>query len=178
MYRRNIALPTDVRLEARLRGYTLLEIVLVLAVIGILMMAVFPTFTGSRDIRLLDNAANQIQMTMQMAKWKAADTSLNHRIRFSSSDNVWTYRIERESTSGAWTLVQGTTLTQISTTLEVTVNLPASLDVVFQPTGFISNYDSTKSSITLASPKLRTLNQSYRRIVRIFAGGSVHCAKT
>jgi prepilin-type N-terminal cleavage/methylation domain-containing protein len=160
------------------RGYTLIEIVLVLAIIGILMTAVVPTFTHSQEVRLLDNAANQILMTMQTAKWRAADTKLNHRVRFSSSGSLWTYRVERESSPGTWTLVQGTTQTQISASFEVTMNLPTSQDVIFQSTGFVSNYQGSTNSITLASPKLRTLSQPYQRIIRLFAGGSVQCSKT
>jgi len=174
----NVLQPPVRRRAPGRRGYTLLEIVLVLSILGILVMAFFPTFTHSSEIRLLDNAANQILMAMQTAKWQAADTSLKHRVRFSSSNNVWTYRVEREATSGNWTLAAGTALTQISTTFEVTVNLPATKDVIFETTGFVSNYDGSKNTITLASPKLRTLNQPYQRIVRLFAGGSVQCAKS
>ena len=170
--------PHNVPVKAGHRGYTLMEIVLVLAILGIMMMAVFPAFTHSQEVRLLDNAANQILMAMQMAKWQAADANLNHRIRFSSTNNVWTYLIERETTPGNWALVQGTMRTQISSTFEVTVNLPAGQAVVFQSTGFVDNYDSSKNSVTLASPKLRTLNQPYQRIIRLFAGGSVRCSKT
>jgi len=159
-------------------GYTLIEIVLVLAIIGILMATVVPTFIHSQEGKLLDNAANQILMTMQTAKWRAADTKLNHRVRFSSSGSLWTYRIERETSPGTWTLVPGTTLTQISSGFEVTMNLPTSQDAIFQATGFVSNYQSSKNSIILISPKLRTLSQPYQRIIRLFAGGSVQCSKT
>jgi prepilin-type N-terminal cleavage/methylation domain-containing protein len=178
MSQKNSLQQRNAPVKAGHRGFTLIEIVIVLAILGILMMSFFPAFTLSQEVRLLDNTANQILMTMQTAKWKAADTKLNHRVRFSSSGSLWTYRVERESSPGTWTLVQGTTQTQISSSFEVTMNLPTSQDVIFQSTGFVSNYQSLKNSITLASPKLRTLSQPYQRIVRLFAGGSVQCSKT
>jgi prepilin-type N-terminal cleavage/methylation domain-containing protein len=178
MSQKNSLQQRNAPVKAGHRGYTLMEIVLVLAILGIMMMAVFPTFTHSQEGRLLDNAANQVLMTMQTAKWRAAETKLNHRVRFSSSGSLWTYRIERESSPGTWTLVQGTTQTQISSSFAVTMNLPASQGVIFQATGFVSNYDSANNSITLASPKLQTLSQPYQRIVRLYAGGSVRCSKT
>jgi len=165
-------------IRASSRGFTYIEMIIVIAVIGLLMMTSYSSFTNTLETRALDNTASEILMAMQTAKWQAAGTKLNHRVRFSDADGSWTFRIERESTSGTWTILPGTIPKRISSKFDVTLSLPSSQDIIFLATGFVSNYQSTKNSITLASPKLRTLNQPSQRMIRFLVGGSVQFLKS
>ena len=166
------------RAAAASPGFTLLEVIAAIGILGILTMVLVPSFSGSTEIRLLDNAATRIVMAMQTARWQAASTKMNHRVRFASAAGRWWFTVERETSAGTWTQCPGSPPTSVSSNFEVTVTLPTSLDVVFSPTGFIANYQSARNSIALASRKLRTLSQPYQRTIRLFASGSVQFSKT
>jgi prepilin-type N-terminal cleavage/methylation domain-containing protein len=154
------------------RGYSMIELIAVIAIIGIILALGIPGYTSIQAVRLIDNEARTILMAFQQAKWQAAVTGLSHRLLFKSSDGAWSYRLERETASDTWTLVPGTTEKGVSSELGVTISLPASLTVVFGPNGFISNHDSSKCSIMLSSDKLQSLGQLSQRTIRLFSGGS------
>ena len=161
----------------RSRGLSYIELIIVMAIIGLVGFISYPGISTTLSSRSLDIAASDILMSFQTAKWQAASTKLAHRVLFVSTGGAWTYRVEKEATSGSWTVIRGGGPKSISTRFSVTLNLPAGRDVVFLATGFVSNYDSTKNSITLDSAKLRALGQAGRRIIRLFAGGSVKYEK-
>jgi prepilin-type N-terminal cleavage/methylation domain-containing protein len=168
----------DEPVMTKVQGFTFIEIVVVLAILGALMMISIPSISHTLEIRALDNTASDIFMSLETAKWQAAAAKLNHRVRFSSDDGAWTYRVEKESSPGVWTTIAGAGPKKISTKFTFTPNLPTGQAVVFLATGFVSNYDSLKNSITLESPKLRTLGEPSQRVIRIFAGGSVRYLKS
>lgn len=159
-------------------GFSMIELIAAIAILGIMLAYGVPRFTNTQAVRSIDNEARTILMTLQTAKWQAAVTGLSHRLLFKSSDGTWSYRLERETSSGTWTLVPGTIEKGISSELGIMISLPASLTVVFGPTGFILNYDSEKNSITLSSAKLESLGQLSRRTIRLFAGGSTRMDKS
>jgi len=151
--------------------------------IGVAIMAVLVLMTlagsfNSQYVRALDNTASEILMSFQTAKWQAASTRLNHRVRFSSTDGAWSYCIEREATAGSWTLMPGSRRVKIPSKITATVNLPTGLAVTFQGTGFVSSYDGTKNSIVLSSAKLAGLGQPSNRTIRFLAGGSVQFTRS
>lgn len=169
---------THLRSSSVSRGFTLIELIAVIGILGIMMALSLPSFTNTQAVRALDNEAGTILMALQTAKWQAASTRMNHRLQFVSSSGGWTYRVERETASGTWTVLPGATSNEISSSFGVTITLPSSLTVVFQPTGLISNYESAKDSIALSSAKLQTLGQPGRRTIRLFAGGSFQLVKS
>ena len=159
-------------------GYSLIELLVAVAILGIILAFAFPSFNNSQSVRALDNEAGTIVMAIQTAKWRAATTGISHRLRFVSTDSSWAYRIERETVSGTWTLLPGTNERGISGSFGITVNLPTSLDVVFRPTGLVSNYETGKNTITLTSAKLQNLGEPGQRTILLYAGGSVRLAKS
>jgi type IV fimbrial biogenesis protein FimU len=169
---------TSARAPSFSRGFTLIEVLVAIGILGIMMAFALPSFTHTQTVRALDNEARTILMALQTAKWQAVSTKLNHRLLFVSTGGGWTYRVERESASGTWTLLPGTTSKGISSSFGVTLTLPSSLTVVFQPTGLILNYESAKNSIVLSSAKLQNLGQPGLRTIRLFAGGSFRYMKS
>jgi hypothetical protein len=99
-------------------------------------------------------------------------------VRFSVSGTTTSYIIERELTAGTWSTAPGSVLKSIPNKLGVTLTLPSTKDVIFTPTGFVSNYDSTKNSIVVSSAKLASLSQPSNRTIRFYAGGSIQYLKS
>jgi prepilin-type N-terminal cleavage/methylation domain-containing protein len=154
------------------RGFTLIEIVVVLAIFGILTLGAIPSVLNSLEVRALDNTVREILSAFQQGRWQAVNTKLNHRLLFVSISGAWYYRIERENTSGTWTLAPGTMAKRIPPKFTLTLTLPAALTVTFMSTGIISGYDGSRNQVSLSSPKLAALNQPNRRILRFFPSGS------
>ena len=160
------------------RGFTFIELIAVVGIIGILTVASFPSILNALEARALDGAGRDVLMALQTAKWKAASDKYNYRVRFVQVGAVWNYVIEREATSGTWTTAPGSFLKSIPKKFSVTVTLPTTQDVIFTPTGFVSNCDSTKNSIMITSAKLAALNQPANRTVRFYTGGSIQFLKS
>jgi prepilin-type N-terminal cleavage/methylation domain-containing protein len=166
------------RAASRTSGFTILEMLVVVALIGIATVASFPEIRNTLETRALEGAARDIHMAMQTAKWKSTADKISYRVRFSVSGATTSYILERELTAGAWSTSPGSFLKSIPNKLTVTLSLPTTKDVIFTPTGFISNYDSTKNSIVVASAKLSGLGQPSNRTIRFYAGGSIQYAKS
>ncbi len=163
------------------KGFSLLELLVVLGVMGILMFASYPSIMNALASRDLENAGRDIQSLMQTAKFQAVSTKLNHRLRFDNATGPWTYVIEREVTSGNWASMSRYQIRTISPQLVVTVvlpNVPAAGTVVFDSVGMVSNFDTTKNTITLQSPKLKLQAQPDLRTIVFYNGGSVKYIKS
>jgi prepilin-type N-terminal cleavage/methylation domain-containing protein len=160
------------------RGFTFIELVIVIGVIAILTAGSFPAIMNSLETRSLDGAGRDVLMAMQTAKWKAAADKYNYRVRFSQVGTSWKYIIEREATAGTWTTAPGALQKSIPSKFAVIVTLPTTKDVIFTPTGFVYNCDSTKNSIMISSAKLASLSQLSHRTVRFYTGGLVQFLKS
>lgn len=158
-------------------GFTLLETVVVVAIIGILAIVSWPSIQNSFEIRGLDNDARDILTSLQLAKWKAVGTKYNHRVRFAQDAAGWTYRIEMERPTGTWTLYKAGTVKRVSRNVTISLSLPADQSVVFDSTGYVSGFDSTKNVIALSSSKIALFGEPSIRRVRFFASGSTQFIK-
>ncbi len=169
--------------KLRQRGYTFIEVLVVVGVLGMILAAFYPSIMNTLETRGLENSARDILTTLQKAKFEAVKTKLNHRVGFLNDSGVWTYFIEREDSPGSWSTMPGFLRKDIPEKLIVTLNFPdvvgiPSKAVAFSPLGFVTNFDTTQNSITLQSDKLRRQGQPDLRVVSVFAGGSVHYIKT
>lgn len=153
------------------------ELLVVVAIIGMLSFVLIPNIMNSLEARTLENTTREMMSTMQRAKFQAVKTRINHRIRFEYKDDIWFYFIEREDNPGDWVSMPGFNYNLIPPKFNVTVNFPSQM-VQFSPLGFVSNYDSSQNSVTIQSPKLDDQSQPDERIVSVYIGGSFKYDKT
>ena len=155
-------------------GFTLIEVVVVVAIIGLIGVSVVPGILSSLETRDLENSARDIFSTIQNAKFQAVKTKLNHRVRFSNDLGYWEFILEREETPSNWTMVPGYIRKSIPSNFNTTINLPAtSLSVEISPLGIVNNFSSTNNTIVIQSDKLKAAGVEDQRILLILGGGTV-----
>lgn len=166
---------------AKQKGFTLIEIVVAVAIIGIVALVLYPSILNTLETRKLENTTRQVVTSLQRAKFEAVKTRINHRVRFDYINqgemNLWSYVVEREDNPGSWNSMPGFNRKFIPHEFTVTVSFPNDI-VQFSPLGFISNYDINQNSLTVQSSKLDFYNQSDQRVVSVFIGGSVQYTKS
>jgi prepilin-type N-terminal cleavage/methylation domain-containing protein len=155
------------------KGFTAAEVIVVMAIIGLLAALTFPSVINSLETRSLDSTARDILNEMQRAKFQAVKTKLNHRLRFAQDSGRWVYVVEREDSAGTWNQVQGIVENVIASGFSITVDLPLQ-QVVFSPLGMVMNFNSAQNSVVVQSSKLAEYNKPAERYVYVFSGGSVY----
>ncbi len=161
---------------SRQRGFTLLEVMVAVAIIGMMALVLYPSIINSLETRSLENASRDVLTTLQRAKFEAVKSRINHRVRFEYKHDIWTYYVEREDSPGDWNSMPTFSQRFIPTKFTATVSFPNQI-VQFSPLGFVSNYDSTQNSISIQSPKLDHYNQPDLRVISVYIGGSVQFTK-
>lgn len=160
-----------------LRGFTTIEILVVLGIIGVFMVINYPSILNTLETRSIENQAKEILTTLQTARFKAIDTKINHRVRFFNRDGKWQIMIERETSPDNWSLLPGYVIRTISPRFIIELELPEPPVVEFSSVGTIEDFDSTRNLIVLKSQKLKGYRQPNARIVQIFGGGSIKYSK-
>jgi type II secretion system protein H len=173
----------NIRVSEALNGFTFIEVLVVVAIIGIIMAALYPNILNTLETRSLENSARDILTTLQKAKFQAVKTKLNHRVGFLIDQQVWYYFIERENSPGVWNTIPGFVRKRIPTKFNTTVSYPDIVGtpdkgIVFSPLGFVTNFDINQNSLSLQSDKLKGYGQPDIRIVSVFTGGSIQYTKT
>jgi prepilin-type N-terminal cleavage/methylation domain-containing protein len=175
-------------------GFTLIEVLVVLGIIGIFMVVSYPSILNVKAERDLDNAARQIQSTLQMTKHQAVSTKIVHRVFFYQPEGTyWSYDMQRLQADGTWVKAQpGVPPRTIPAKLAVTMTfrtVSGGQEVSFSPlgtfpgeaifdaSGFFPAFDPTQNSITLQIPKLAHLGQDDERVLTIYLGGSIQYDK-
>jgi prepilin-type N-terminal cleavage/methylation domain-containing protein len=158
------------------KGFTLIEILLVVGIIGLLLLASYPSLRNTLKTRDLENRAREVLTSFQQAKFQSVKFKLNHRVRFDNSTGHWIYYVERETSYGVWQSLPGWIGKSLPSSFVVTVNLPIQ-QIIFTPLGLVQNYNPTLHSVSLQNPDLSTVSQSNVRIINVFAGGSIQYVK-
>lgn len=158
------------------KGFTFLEILLVVGIIGILLLVSYPSIQNTLKTRQLENTAREILTTLHTAKFQAVKQKLNYRVRFDNSSGIWAYFLEREVEAETWSAVPGIIRKTIPGSYVVTLNIPNQM-VVYSPLGMVLNYSPTRRTISLQDPNLSQASQTNTRTINIFAGGSVQYVK-
>ena len=163
-------------MRASRQGYTVIEVLIVVMIIGIMALIATPSVMNSMETRELENAAKDIMTIMQRAKFYAVRDKLNCRVHFESSADGWEVYIEREDTPGNWAAIPQFIKRIVSTKFLYDIDFPGDTShqhVEFSPLGFITNYSKDDNRIAFRSEKLYRKNQPPLREVHIFPGGSV-----
>jgi prepilin-type N-terminal cleavage/methylation domain-containing protein len=149
-------------LASKHRGFTLIEIVIAVAIIGIVSIVLYPNIMNSLETRSLENTTRDIMNTIQRAKFQAVKSRINHRVRFDYINqgemNLWAFLVEREDNPGSWNSMPGFNRRFVPAKFNVTVNFPNDI-VQFSPLGFVSNYSTNQNTITIQSSKLNDYSQ-------------------
>ncbi len=161
------------------KGYTLIEVLVAVAVIGAIALVVSPNLINSLEVRSLENTVRDMMITMERAKFMAIKTKLNHRVLFDNSTGPWTMQIQQETATAVWDDVLGYVEKSIPAKLNMTLNLPSGdLSVVFTPTGIVSNYDQASHSVVLQSDRIKRYQLPDQRELIFYFGGSMRFVKS
>ena len=163
------------------RGFTLIEMLVVIGIMGILMLASYPSILNTMAVRNLENTTRQIQTYLQQTKLQAVSTRIPHRVRFTRIDaSFWAYDMERLQENGTWIKAQNAPRKTIPNRLNVTITFPvvgADHVAVFSPLGTFPQFAINQNSIILQNPNLDRPGQMDERVLSIFMGGSIQYAK-
>jgi prepilin-type N-terminal cleavage/methylation domain-containing protein len=157
-------------------GFTLIEVLVVIGIMGILMLGSYPSLMNTLGTRTLDNSARDIQTTLQQARYKSIDAKINHRVRFAQNAGRWWIYLERETANNVWFSVPGFVVKSIPSQFTVTISLPGTAPnqtIEFSSVGIVEGYDSTKNTVTLQSLTLKKKGQRDLRILQVYGGGSI-----
>jgi len=154
------------------KGFTLVEILAAIAIIGLMTLIFYPNIMNTLETRKIEGAAREILTSLQRAKFQAVKTKLNHRVRFEAVGEGWFYVIEKEDNPTEWNIMRGFLRKSIPAEFQVDADFP-NATVEFSPLGFVSNYSSTQNSITLQSLKLTGYGKPNQRVITVIAGGSI-----
>ena len=163
------------------RGFTLIEVLVVVGIMGIFMIVSYPSILNTMAVRSLENTTRQVQTFLQQTKLQAVSARIPHRVRFTRVDeSFWAYDMERLQVDGTWVKALGAPRKTIPNRVNVTLDLPplgADFVVVFSAVGTVASFAVDQNSIILQNPNLDRPGQMDERVISLFLGGSIQYSK-
>jgi len=163
------------------RGFTLIEVIIVIGILGIFMIVSYPSVLNTMAVRNLENTTRQVQTFMQQTKLQAVSTRIPHRVRFTwVAGSYWAYDMERLQDDGTWVKALGAPRKTIPNRLDVTITLPlsgADHIAIFSAVGAVSNFAVDQNTVVLRNPKLDRPDQMDERVISLYMGGSIQYSK-
>jgi len=80
----------------RARGFTLTELMAVLALSGIILLITLPTLASMKSEGRVAAGARELAMTMHALRWKSVALSRNHGLLFDRSEHGWIWFVVRD----------------------------------------------------------------------------------
>ncbi len=71
------------------KGFTLVEIMVAVAIIGLMAFIFYPNIINILESRKIEGSAREVLMTLQRAKFQAVKTKLNHRLKVEAVGECW-----------------------------------------------------------------------------------------
>jgi prepilin-type N-terminal cleavage/methylation domain-containing protein len=162
-------------------GFTLIEVLVVVAIMGIFLAVSIPSVLNTMAVRNLENKTREVQTFLQMTKLRAVNTKIIHRVRFYQPEGTfWSYEMERLQPDGTWIRVGGAPAKTIPASLPLTISLPrdgTDFVAVFSPVGSMANFAANQNTIILRNPKLDVPDQMDERVLSLYLGGSIQYSK-
>jgi len=134
-------------------GFTLLELIVVVAIIGILMAVITPSLKSS--VAVSDILSSQQDIVQSIKKAKQYAKSLNTTVTFTITLNQRNNNISYTLPDGTNQLPDGTSLVGVTLPSNVTISATNSIHS-FNPMGIIDSLDV----ITVTSPDDATITKS------------------
>jgi len=120
-------------------GFSLIELIIVIALIGILLAIAAPNFSIYRDNTNLKEAARDISSDIAFYKQKSIAENLSYKIVFNASLNTYTISQETSSSSGTYTVLT-TKAVSPGNVLIVIYGTPSYSDgIIIQPRGTMTS---------------------------------------
>ena len=129
------------------KGFSLIELMIVIAVLGIVLAIAAPNFTAYRDKTNLKEAARGISSDMLLAKQRAVSESRNYQIDFSEAANTYTIKQETALNSGIYNDLSTKPVGAGNTAIKIlgTPSFSSGVSyVTFQPRGTCNPFGSLK----------------------------------
>ena len=145
--------------SSRIHGFTMMELIITMAVIVVLLSLAAPSFKDAIDRRHLEGAASSIHLGLQRAKSEAVKQNVD--VTFDINTAAWCYGIVDNATScdcdaGTDCTIDGQIVVVAGTEFDnVTVSTAGGTDILFDKT--VGLPDATPTYTVTLNSKTRTI---------------------
>jgi type II secretion system protein H len=128
------------RNNLRCKGFSLVELLVTMVVVGIVSSLAFPSFAGLTNDYRVKKAARQLMTDLQYARMKAVAEGVQYKVAFTTGTTSYTIN-KGNSSSGSTTWTQDGTARQLADasnpyyTRGVSLSQSTAVDVIFSTTG-------------------------------------------